>query len=391
VSDQQLKPKYDLELHAPGWLDRFSRIGFQEYYDKWRRRAQEAHERATASADEDVADALYTFEKLAFETGGGLRILLALYMPVALTIFGLSIFWELEVLRACSIAGMIGFGTNWIAVKMLFRPRSPRPIFGQGLIPSQRLEILTKVADEICEKLINETKIRQEIEERELVAKMTGETLSQLQQMVREKEFVHDTRSMLLTLAEDLVGKEEFRAKVLEACEERVKEVAGKSLSNYLLDKARKFWFGPLHPLVDRELSALPETIDKVLKELEPILDRFPAVLEKRREMIEGTLTRIVMAFVREVDMHSMLTKTLDTVTPEQLEQSFHEFADDKLSYITLLGGILGAVGGLIIVWPLYSIIGLTVLAAALGLADILLYPMMAHRLWPRKHKQETP
>ena len=59
------------------------------------------------------------------------------------------------------------------------------------------------------------------------------------------------------------------------------------------------------------------------------------------------------------------------------------------LTSITLLGGILGAIGGLIIVWPLYSIIGLVVLAAKLGLVDVLLYPLMPHRLWPRKHRNE--
>ncbi len=390
MPDQQLKPKYDLELHSPNWLDRFPRIGFQEYYEKWRKKAQEAQGMFAGDEPGQAPEDAYTFEKLAFETAGGLRLLLKLYMPFALSVFATSFFWDFHgLLRACSIAGMIGFGTNWIAVKMLFRPRSPRPIFGQGLIPSQRQEILTKVADEICEKLINESKIRQEIEERELVAKMTAETLQQLQHLVREPEFVNDTRSMLLTVAEDLVGKQEFRAKVVEACEERMREVAGQSLSNYLLDKARHFWFGPVHPLVDRELDALPETIDKVLKEFGTIIDRLPTVLNNRRELIEETLTRIVMAFVKEVDMHSMLTKTLDTVTPAQLEQSFHEFADDKLSYITLLGGVLGAIGGMIIVWPFHSIIGLLILAAGLGLADLLLYPMMSHRLWPRQHEKQ--
>lgn len=52
------------------------------------------------------------------------------------------------------IGGMIGYITNAIAVKMIFRPLEPKKILGltlQGLIPKRRLEI-SKVIGEVVDK-----------------------------------------------------------------------------------------------------------------------------------------------------------------------------------------------------------------------------------------------
>ena len=45
-----------------------------------------------------------------------------------------------------SVSGLIGYGTNYIAIRMLFRPVSKRPIWGQGLIPAQRDRIIVTLS-----------------------------------------------------------------------------------------------------------------------------------------------------------------------------------------------------------------------------------------------------
>lgn len=377
---------------GPAWSESgFRRLGFGEYVERWRGEIT-----LTASDVEELAEqrektGVYTFEQLAFETRGGLKLALALFAPFALTVFAASFWWDYQkLLRSCSIAALIGFGTNWIAVKMLFRPRAPRPLLGQGLIPSQRAEILHKVAEEVTGKLVNEEKIRREIEERQLVGRVTERALDRLRELARRPDFVADTKAMVLTFVEKLVNNPQFRERVIRVTEDRVTELAGGSVTTWLADKAREFWFGPLRPAIDRELDNLPQTLDRVLAEFEHILERLPAYLDKRKRTLEETLTRLVMAFVREVDLRGMLDRTLEQVTPEQLEQSFHDFADDKLSYITLLGGALGAVGGLIIVEPVYALGGLGVLALGLFISDAVLAPMMRSRFWPRRRQREV-
>ncbi|HHG85381.1 MAG TPA: DUF445 family protein, partial [Bacteroidetes bacterium] len=54
-----------------------------------------------------------------------------------LDLFGYTLQLE-ALLRVVSVSGLIGFSTNWIAIKMLFKPVLRRPIWGQGLIPAQK-------------------------------------------------------------------------------------------------------------------------------------------------------------------------------------------------------------------------------------------------------------
>ena len=94
------------------------------------------------------------------------------------------------------------------------------------------------------------------------------------------------------------------------------------------------------------------------------------------------------MGLVREVDVREIVLEQLSTVTTEQLEQGFKEFSDDKLSFITLLGGLLGMVGGTVIVWPLPSLAVLGTLGLTLLLLDLLAKPLMESRFWPRRRNR---
>ncbi|MEM7675380.1 MAG: hypothetical protein AAF449_05190, partial [Myxococcota bacterium] len=122
-------------------------------------------------------------------------------------------------------------------------------------------------------------------------------------------------------------------------------------------------------------------------------LDHIPRYLERQQENIEAALTRITMSMIREIDVRRVITKQLSTVTSEQLEVGFREFADDKLGYITLLGGILGVVGGLVIIWPVYSIAAIAFLAFLLGALDVIVYFALHSRSakGPTQKPDDTP
>jgi uncharacterized membrane protein YheB (UPF0754 family) len=66
------------------------------------------------------------------------------------------------------IAAATGYITNYIAVRMLFRPRTECRIFGlrlQGLIPRRRGEIADSIADTVAKHLISHDDIRQVLAE----------------------------------------------------------------------------------------------------------------------------------------------------------------------------------------------------------------------------------
>ena len=133
------------KLKKPSWADRLSKLGAIELFEKYRRRS--VHDETELPFEPGENERKFTFEALAFATAWGMRLALTVFMPLCATTFALSFLWDWHgLIRSCSVAGMIGFATNWVAIKMLFWPRESRPIFGQGLIPSQRDQLIEKDA-----------------------------------------------------------------------------------------------------------------------------------------------------------------------------------------------------------------------------------------------------
>ena len=72
--------------------------------------------------------------------------------------------WQLVTMPA--VGGMIGWFTNHLAIRMLFRPRRPWRIAGltvQGVIPRQRAELARRVAETIERDLFSHDDIRQAV------------------------------------------------------------------------------------------------------------------------------------------------------------------------------------------------------------------------------------
>ncbi len=372
----------------PTWRSRFGEVGIGSYLEKWRKRIRTHPVTGLPLTPLRDWDQPVSIEKLAFSTGKGLRIALRVFMPLALAVFVSSFLVEQpviqQILRSCSIASIIGFSTNWIAVRMLFRPRNIRPVFGQGLIPAQRDEIIRKVADEVIEKLINEDIIRRELEESQLISRLIKETGLEVRRMVRDPEFVRDTKQLVLTYAVRFTRSERFREELIDEVEGRVEEITGRKFASSLVKGLRRVWRGPVVRLVDEEVERLPETLDRLVGEIDEALDHVPAFLDKKHEALEDSVTRVVMALIREIDVYRVVRKRLSTVTSEQLETGFREFADDKLSFITLLGGVVGFVGGFVIIWPFWSAGVILLLLAVLALLDV-----SAHALLEKQRRKK--
>ncbi len=372
-------------LTVPSWAERVRRVDGIALFHKYRRRL--VHRETELPLDPSPRGSqAYTFEALAFETGWGMRLALNVFMPVCATVFAVSFLWDWHgLLRSCGVAGMIGFATNWVAIKMLFWPRESRPVFGQGLIPSQRDQLVEKVADEVLNNLINEELILQRIEDAKLIQRLSTSAIERLGLIVRDDEFKDDLRSMILTWVADLTQDPAFRARLTERAETSLETFAGEGMRSWMVKRLRATWRPSLVRWVNQELQDLDQTVTEGLGHLDELVERFPEALAERQESIDRVLSRMLLGLVREVDVRAIVVDQLATVTTEQLERGFKEFSDDKLSFITLLGGVLGVVGGTVIVWPLPSLAVLSAAAVALFVVDRAAKPLMESRFWPRR------
>lgn len=77
--------------------------------------------------------------------------------------------------------GIIGYFTNWLAIKMMFRPHQPKYIFGMklpftpGLIPKERGRIAEAVATSISENLMNKEVLEKNLLSEDMLAKIGTE------------------------------------------------------------------------------------------------------------------------------------------------------------------------------------------------------------------------
>ena len=77
------------------------------------------------------------------------------------------------------MGGIIGYITNYLAIRMMFRPHQPKHIFGKripftpGIIPKERFRIAEAVGDSISENLMNKDVLEKNLLSDEMLGKIS--------------------------------------------------------------------------------------------------------------------------------------------------------------------------------------------------------------------------
>ena len=93
------------------------------------------------------------------------------------------------------VGGLIGWLTNFLAIKMLFRPRHPRFVIGlvwQGVIPKRQRDIALRIGEVVEEELLNSEDILNAINTEELRAHLAVVIEGRIDRFLREKLFRGD-------------------------------------------------------------------------------------------------------------------------------------------------------------------------------------------------------
>ena len=292
---------------------------------------------------------------------------------IALYPFGREL--QLEgLLRVLSVSGLIGFFTNWLAITMLFNPRERRPIFGQGLIPSQRERVVYRLARAVSEELINEEIIKQKIEEAQIIPRYREMALSVTRGILEDPDFRADLKSITADYVETVLTSEAVRKRIVEFTAEKLEEYLGEGVGGLALKAYRYLNEDDFKRRLDKAVHAIPNNLDVVLDGMDELLDEIPARIESRAEDIENWATKIVLGFVENLDVYAMIMSNISRYDERQLEDLLKKTTNEQLNYIKYLGGVLGTIGGLVIWQPLLSIGILGSLGLALWGLDEALY-----------------
>ena len=90
------------------------------------------------------------------------------------------------------VGALIGWLTNFLAIKMLFRPRQPKFIFGfllQGVIPRRQRDIALKIGEVVEEELLNSEDIFNAIDTEELRGQLGTVIETRIDRFLRERLF----------------------------------------------------------------------------------------------------------------------------------------------------------------------------------------------------------
>lgn len=284
------------------------------------------------------------------------------------------------LLRIVSVSGLIGFFTNWLAITMLFNPRERRPIFGQGLIPAQRERVVYRLAKAVSEELINEQIIKAKIEESGIIGKYRDVTLAATRGVVEDLEFRRELKTLTADYLDSVLSSRAVRDRIVEFMEEKIQSLAGTGWAGLAL-RAYRFWNEEdFQRRLEVAVRELPSSLDTALDQVDHLLDRLPEKIEARSHDIEAWVTRAVLGFVEQLDVYGMIVSNMERYDERKLETLIKNTSNEQLNYIKYLGGVLGAIGGLVIWKPFLALAFFAVVGAVLWSLDVILFRRMMLR-----------
>jgi uncharacterized membrane protein YheB (UPF0754 family) len=159
------------------------------------------------------------------------------------------------------VGALIGWLTNFLAIKMLFRPRQPKFIFGfllQGVIPRRQRDLALKIGEVVEAELLKSEDILNAIDTEELRGHLATVIETRLDRFLREKlfrgEFLYEkvlsreaVQRMKRALITELVNL--FPLEVEAAIKQLVEKV---DIRKIVADRVEQFDFERLENIVYR-------------------------------------------------------------------------------------------------------------------------------------------
>jgi uncharacterized membrane protein YheB (UPF0754 family) len=284
------------------------------------------------------------------------------------------------------IGALIGYGTNYIAVKMLFRPLYPVKIgkhvvpFTPGIIPNGKSRIAKALGGAVGGTLVTKEDI-----ERTLLSEKTKKSVTDsiimsicdpknpdisIQQMLLQYMDLEDYESMRETLLSLIcnrikagIEKVDIASLLAEAATKAIKEKAlGSMLSKLLNDSVIASIAEPIGEkvnqyiendgeekisvIVTEELHDLEQKpIGEIVSNISPYEDRIRPVIEKiYLDLVHNKAEMLVS----QIDIAAIVEEKVDSMDVKELEELVLSVMKKELNAIVNLGALIGFLLGLL-------------------------------------------
>lgn len=294
----------------------------------------------------------------------------------------------LKIIIAPLVGGVIGYITNDLAIKMLFRPRRAVYIgkfhipFTPGLIPQQKKRIAASIGRVISNQLLNADTLRETM--------LSPETLDQIRAGLTgvAESFADDPRTVREILngwaGEERIAEYEeslTRGAASFISDKLVQHHVGSSLVDIGLRMLRNSLpdsLGGASAILDEWISgpirtAFGDKLDEVIRASGPEFlereighisdaaldkpaceiyaenrDKLPGAVDKIAALYESVLAGHMDKVLAAVDIEQIVVKKISSFKAEQLEQMIFGIMKRELKAIVYLGAALGFLMGFV-------------------------------------------
>lgn len=289
---------------------------------------------------------------------------------------------NIELLIGPLVGGIIGYITNGIAIKMLFRPLKPIYIWGKkvpftpGIIPKERDRIAHTIGQVVGKELINQETLRENLLSQEMNVKLERsinewflskkgktETVQEVLYDLANKKtvdtFSEGIKEKISQVAYEKIVELELGGALAESACHEIKGNLGALamfLNDSLMDTARVKLEQIINEMIrEKAGEIITEVVNKegdallgmpigeIADHLESELPKIKYILIKQyHQIIENQLTSMLDA----VDIPKIVEDKIKAFDMLELEKIIFEIMGKELNAIVWLGALLGMIMG---------------------------------------------
>lgn len=271
----------------------------------------------------------------------------------------------LRIIAGPLVGGVIGLLTNYLAVRMLFRPYEAVYIgrwhvpFTPGIVARRKEELAVMLGTSIVRKFFNSDdlvevftsdyltaafadKLTEALERRDVTLREAlggGPDLAAL----KDELCVRIQGGLLRADLPRLLAQEarRGRGRTGELAAALVGELGGE-IEDYILHRSR----AAILPLLDEELE---ELLDRPVGELTGLAFPESGELHAALAGLYGRfMARAVGHITSSIDVGGMITEKVHAMTPQEIEGLVLSVVSRELRYVVYLGGAIGALIGIV-------------------------------------------
>ncbi len=279
----------------------------------------------------------------------------------------------LHVIVPIVVGGIIGYFTNYIAIKMLFRPRTAKYIgkwkvpFTPGVIPKNQSRIANAVGNAVSEQLLTKEAMMAQLEENGLSDKIAASIVDSILKANINFEESGETLEKAGSNITDKLTEEIEHADLLPV----IREIGNHTLQDYLKNPMISMFLNgsmleSIYGKIDVGLKAyvqengkqmVQDYIAKKVEDQGTIQTKEIVELFGMNQMqLTHTVSKIIKTFLSEkseellavLDIQAIVQKQVESMKVEELEELVMYVMENELKAVINLGAVIGALIGMI-------------------------------------------